>query len=137
MQPVRGQASIAGQDALPAGIRTGSTTSRPLRTAPFLFSPLRAAILPIAPLRLRTPGEPPGELRQGVYMGPAEAVQAHRDWGAEIGIASPFPVFQLGQEGFDDAVAELETTLRERRISPGGRAAPRQGQTIRLLRRGD
>ena len=63
-------------------------------------------------------------------MGPAEAVQAHLDLGAQLSIAGHFQVFQLGADGFDDAVSELASTLKERDLNPGSFIIPIHGQAI-------
>ena len=69
------------------------------------FSPIRVALLPISPFRPQQSTEPPREsYPSSMHMGPAEAVQAHVDLGAELSIAAHFHVFQLGPDGFDDAV---------------------------------
>jgi len=63
-------------------------------------------------------------------MGPAEAVQAHLDLGAQLSIAAHFQVFQLGADGFGDAVNELASTLRERDLQPESFIIPIHGQAI-------
>jgi hypothetical protein len=60
-------------------------------------------------------------------MGPAEAVQAHLDLRAHVSIASHFQVFQLGSDGFYDAVNELASTLKEQNLKPGAFIAPEPG----------
>jgi L-ascorbate metabolism protein UlaG (beta-lactamase superfamily) len=95
------------------------------------FSPIRAALLPIAPFRPR-PSQVPLPYSSGVHMGPAEAVQAHLDLGAQISIAAHFQVFQLGADGFDDAVNELASSLRERNLKPDAFLAPTPGRVIML-----
>lgn len=65
-------------------------------------------------------------------MGPAEAVQAHTDLDAELSIAAHFQVFQLGFDGFDDAVTELAATLKNRDLTPETFIAPTPGQPIEL-----
>jgi hypothetical protein len=51
-------------------------------------------------------------------MRPREAVQAHLDLEAEVSIAAHFQVFQLGPDGFDEAVQELASTLKQRDLEP-------------------
>jgi hypothetical protein len=63
-------------------------------------------------------------------MGPAEAVQAHLDLGAQLSIAAHFQVFQLGADGFGDAVNELASTLQERDMKPESFITPIRGQAI-------
>jgi L-ascorbate metabolism protein UlaG (beta-lactamase superfamily) len=82
------------------------------------FSPIRVALLPISPFRPTWSKEPPRDPRLSVHMGPTEAVQAHIDLGAEGSIAAHFQVFQLGWDGFDDAVNGLAAVLSERRLNP-------------------
>jgi hypothetical protein len=65
-------------------------------------------------------------------MGPAEAVQAHLDLRAEASIAAHFQVFQLGADGFDDAVNGLAATLKERNLKPDAFVAPTAGRAIVL-----
>jgi hypothetical protein len=49
-------------------------------------------------------------------MEPMEAVQAHIDLNAQVSIAGHFQVFQLGPDGFDDAVNELSAALKEQNL---------------------
>lgn len=99
------------------------------------FSPIRVALLPIAPFRPPQSKEPPLAYYPSVHMGPAEAIAAHMDLGAEVSIAAHFRVFQLGVDGFDDAVNELASTLKERNLNPDAFIAPVPGQAIQLAAR--
>ena len=65
-------------------------------------------------------------------MGPAEAVQAHMDLGAPLSIAAHFQVFQLGADGFEDAVDDLTLTLKGYSMKPDDFVAPTPGRAIRL-----
>jgi len=94
------------------------------------FSPIRVAILPIAPFRPQKTKEPTPGYRPIVHMGPAEAVTAHLDLGAPFTIAAHFQVFRLGIEGFDDAVTVLASTLKEHNLKPDTFVAPVLGQAI-------
>ncbi|MFH1124481.1 MAG: MBL fold metallo-hydrolase [Pseudomonadota bacterium] len=94
------------------------------------FSSIRVALLPIAPFRPRQAKEPIHERYSSVHMGPAEAVQAHLDLGAQLSIAAHFQVFQLGADGFGDAVNELASTLRERDLKPESFITPIRSQAI-------
>jgi L-ascorbate metabolism protein UlaG (beta-lactamase superfamily) len=94
------------------------------------FAPLRMAILPISPFRPMHAGEPPGGFRPGVHMGPAEAVEAHLDLGAQVSVAAHFQVFQLGPDGFDDAVTELASMLKVRDLRPNAFIVPLPGRTV-------
>jgi len=94
------------------------------------FSPIRVALLPIAPFRPVKPQDPNPGYRSIVHMGPGEAVKAHRDLGAPFTIAAHFQVFRLGIEGFDDAVTILASTLKEHNLKPDTFIAPVFGQTI-------
>jgi len=94
------------------------------------FSPIRVALLPIAPFRPQKPNEPAPGHRLIVHMGPAEAVKAHLDLGAPFTIAAHFQVFRLGIEGFDDAVTVLASTLKEHNLKPDTFIAPVFGQAI-------
>jgi L-ascorbate metabolism protein UlaG (beta-lactamase superfamily) len=96
------------------------------------FSPIRAALLPIAPFRPQKSNAPPQWNHPSVHMGPAEAVQAHLDLGAAVSAAAHFQVFQLGFDGFDDAVDTLAAALKERDLPPDAFIAPIPGQTIEL-----
>ena len=82
------------------------------------FSPIRAAILPISPFQPLSSDKPSSDYRLRVHMRPREAVQAHSDLGAEVSVAAHFQVFQLGPDGFDDALQELASTLKERNLKP-------------------
>lgn len=74
------------------------------------FPRIRVAILPIAPFQPKSTRQPPSI---GHHMGPAEAVVAHKDLNPEVSIAGHYQVFQLGLDGFDDAVRTLAETLKE------------------------
>jgi L-ascorbate metabolism protein UlaG (beta-lactamase superfamily) len=96
------------------------------------FSPIRVAILPISPFRPQQSKEPPRQRYPSVHMGPAEAVQAHEDLGAQLSVAAHFQVFQLGSDGFYDAVNELASSLTERDLKPEVFVAPIPGRAIEL-----
>jgi L-ascorbate metabolism protein UlaG (beta-lactamase superfamily) len=96
------------------------------------FSPIRVALLPISPFRPQQSKEPARENYPNVHMGPADAVQAHADLGASLSIAAHFQVFQLGSDGFGDAVEGLASALRERSLKPDEFIAPTPGQVIEL-----
>jgi L-ascorbate metabolism protein UlaG (beta-lactamase superfamily) len=76
------------------------------------FAPLRAALLPIGPFQPKSEGRS-SDQRVRVHMRPEEAVQAHLDLGAPVSIAAHYGVFQLGPDGFDDAVRLLSSTLEK------------------------
>jgi L-ascorbate metabolism protein UlaG (beta-lactamase superfamily) len=94
------------------------------------FSPIRVALLPIAPFRPPQAKEPVPGYRSVVHMGPAEAVQAHLDLNPRISIAAHFQVFRLGMEGFEDAVNALSSTLKEYNLEPDAFVAPVLGRAI-------
>ena len=98
------------------------------------FSPIRVALLPISPFRPKRVQEP-SPFSSSVHMGPAEAVQTHLDLGAQLSIASHFQVFQLGMDGFDDAVNELSAILPKRNLHSDTFLAPLPGRAIMLTRR--
>jgi L-ascorbate metabolism protein UlaG (beta-lactamase superfamily) len=98
------------------------------------FPGIRVALLPISPYQPRDANEPPALNRRSVHMGPLEAVRAQLDLGAEIGVASHFQVFQLGGDGFEDAVKELASVLKSQELKPETFIAPAPGQTIVLSR---
>ena len=77
----------------------------------------------------------PSPFSSSVHMGPAEAVQTHLDLGAQLSIASHFQVFQLGMDGFDDAVNELSAILPKRNLHSDTFLAPLPGRAIMLTRR--
>jgi len=77
------------------------------------FSPIKVAILPIAPFQPQQSKEP---RHNSLHMEPMEAVQAHIDLNAQVSIAGHFQVFQLGPDGFDDAVNELSAALKEQNL---------------------
>lgn len=95
------------------------------------FPPIRVAILPISPFRPREANNP-SPYSSVVHMGPAEAVQAHLDLGAPLSIAAHFQVFQLGADGFKDAVDDLTLTLKRRSMKPDDFVVTAPGRTIRL-----
>jgi L-ascorbate metabolism protein UlaG (beta-lactamase superfamily) len=99
------------------------------------FSPIRVALLPISPFNPQLPKDAPLERRSVMHMGPAEAVKAHTDLGAQQSIAAHFRVFQLGPDGFDDAVNELAAMLKERDIDARAFLAPTPGQVAELMGR--
>jgi L-ascorbate metabolism protein UlaG (beta-lactamase superfamily) len=96
------------------------------------FSPIRAALLPIAPFRPSQAGDPTQGYRRIIHMGPADAVQAHLDLGTLVSIAAHYQVFQLGFDGFNDAVDELVASLKEHHLKPDAFVAPTFGQTIHI-----
>jgi L-ascorbate metabolism protein UlaG (beta-lactamase superfamily) len=93
------------------------------------FSSIKAAILPISPFQPRQSNEPP---RIGNHMGPLEAIPAHKDLNARVSIASHFQVFQLGSDGFDDAVNSLTTVLKEHNLHHEAFVTPEPGQPLEL-----
>lgn len=96
------------------------------------FSPIRAALLPISPFRsqqVKTSFVPNFSAN---HMGPSEAVLAHIDLKTQLSLAAHFQVFQLGWDGFDDAVSELSAALKEHDLNPGEFLAPSPGQTREL-----
>ena len=93
------------------------------------FSPIRVAILPISPYQPKSSDKPSADYRLRVHMRPREAVQAHLDLGAQVSVAAHFQVFQLGPDGFDDAVQELAATLNGRNLSPDAFIALSPGQS--------
>lgn len=92
------------------------------------FSPIRVALLPIAPFQPKSSKEPGPDRRLRVHMGPAEAVQAHLDLGASVSIGAHFQVFQLGPDGFNEATEVLDYTLKKGKLSP---------DTFRILKPGE
>lgn len=96
------------------------------------FSPVRVALLPIAPFRPKKADEPPPVHRSIVHMGPAEAVKAHMDLGAQVSLAAHFQVFRLGPDGFDDAVNELAGALKVHNLNPRAFVAPLPGQALQV-----
>jgi L-ascorbate metabolism protein UlaG (beta-lactamase superfamily) len=96
------------------------------------FSPIRVALLPIAPFRPPQAKESNQEYRPVLHMGPAEAVKAHIDLRTLLSIAAHFQVFRLGVEGFDDAVNVLVASLKEHNLKPDTFIAPVFGQAIKI-----
>jgi L-ascorbate metabolism protein UlaG (beta-lactamase superfamily) len=93
------------------------------------FSPVRVAILPISPFQPRPSNEPP---RVSHHMGPLEAIPAHKDLNAQVSIAAHFQVFQLGSDGFDDALNELSAVLKEHNLNHDAFVALEPGQPLEL-----
>jgi L-ascorbate metabolism protein UlaG (beta-lactamase superfamily) len=99
------------------------------------FPGIRVALLPISPYQPREANEPSGLNYRSVHTGPAEAVQAHLDLGAKVSVASHFQVFQLGGDGFADAVNELASVLKSQDLSPNVFIAPALGRAIEFATR--
>ncbi|MDP1992725.1 MAG: MBL fold metallo-hydrolase [Syntrophales bacterium] len=96
------------------------------------FPQIRAALLPIAPFRPKQSTDTLTVHYSSVHMGPTEAVQAHLDLDAQVSIAAHYQVFQLGADGFNDALKELGSTLRERDLKSDAFLTPIPGQAIEL-----
>ena len=96
------------------------------------FSPIRVALLPIAPFRPPQAWESIPGYHHVVHMGPAEAVKAHMDLGTPLSIAAHFQVFRLGVEGFNDAVDVLAASLKEHSLKPDAFVTPVFGQAIKI-----
>jgi L-ascorbate metabolism protein UlaG (beta-lactamase superfamily) len=94
------------------------------------FSPIQVALLPISPFRTQRSNESTPPHFSIVHMGPSEAVQAHRDLNAHLSLAAHFQVFQLGWDGFDDAVDELGFSLKKHHLRHDEFVAPVLGQAI-------
>ena len=92
----------------------------------------RVAILPISPFQPKS-SDKPSSHRLRVHMRSREAVKAHLDLGAQVSIAAHFRVFQLGPDGFDDAVQELTSTLELRNLKPDAFLALDPGQSYELI----
>ncbi len=101
------------------------------------YAPLRVALLPIAPFRPQTAQGSSIPNYSGNHMSPADAVKAHFDLKADLSIAAHFQVFQLGWDGFDDAVNGLTAALQENKLAPDVFIAPAPGQTIEINRAGN
>ncbi|MBP1750554.1 MAG: metallo-hydrolase/oxidoreductase, partial [Deltaproteobacteria bacterium] len=102
------------------------------RDIALLFSPIRVALLPIAPFRPPQARESTRGNRSVVHLGPAEAVKAHRDLGGPLSVAAHFRVFRLGVEGFNDAVDVLAASLKEHSLKPDAFVTPVIGQAIKI-----
>lgn len=96
------------------------------------FSPIRVALLPISPFRPQQMRTEQPRIFSIVHMGPLEATGAHIDLGAKRSIAAHFQVFQLGWDGFDDAVNELSANLKKQALSPDDFLTPAPGRPIEL-----
>ena len=94
------------------------------------FGPIKIAILPISPFRPQQAEQLLQVNRYTVHMGPEEAVRAHLDLNAQLSIAAHFQVFQLGFDGFDDAVNGLKSALHERNLKSDVFIAPTPGEAI-------
>ena len=96
------------------------------------FPPIRVALLPISPFQPQQSKTAQPPLFSVVHMSPAEAIQAHADLGASLSIAAHFQVFQLGWDGFDDAVKELTANMKKNTLAPGDFLAPTTGTPIEI-----
>jgi L-ascorbate metabolism protein UlaG (beta-lactamase superfamily) len=94
------------------------------------FAPVRMAILPISPYRPQESKDQMSRNYSLVHMGPGEAVQAHEELGATVSIAAHFQVFQLGADGYYDAVNELPLVLKSRNLRPDDFLVPVLGTVI-------
>jgi len=95
------------------------------------FSPIKVALLPISPFRPQRHAQDFTAANfSSVHIGPAEAVQAHLDLGAQTSIAGHYQVFHLGTDGFDDAVNELASTLEERDLPAEAFIVPTLGRAV-------
>ncbi|MRR16267.1 MAG: hypothetical protein EG826_07405 [Deltaproteobacteria bacterium] len=94
------------------------------------FSPIRVALLPISPFRPKQMKTEQPRIFSVVHMGPLEAIQAHIDLRAGRSIAAHFQVFQLGWDGFDDAVNELSADMKKRSLGPDAFIAPIPGRPV-------
>lgn len=65
-----------------------------------------------------------------MHMNPAEAVQAHRDIGAQQSVAMHWGTFQLTDEGRDEPVAALATALQEAHIPAEQFRALNPGESV-------
>ena len=101
------------------------------------FSPIRVALLPISPFRPPQSNEQPHRHYPEIHMGPAEAVQAHLDLRAKLSIAAHFQIFQLGADGFEDALNELKSALAVRELKPDAFIALMPGRSVELTERLD
>lgn len=96
------------------------------------FTSIRVALLPISPYRPQQAQTSAVPNYSSNHMGPAEAVRAHIDLKAGLSIAKHFQVFQLGWDGFDDAVNGLAIALKEQNLTPDKFIAPVPGQIIKI-----
>jgi L-ascorbate metabolism protein UlaG (beta-lactamase superfamily) len=95
------------------------------------FSPIKVAILSISPFNPKS-ADKPSSNRLRVHMRSREAVKAHLDLNAQVSLGAHFQVFQLGPDGFDDAVQELASTLKQRDLKPDAFLALNPGQSYEL-----
>lgn len=101
------------------------------------FSPITVALLPIAPFESHQGGQSARGYSHLIHMGPAEAVRAHMDLGTPLSIAAHFRVFQLGMDGFNDAVDALDSALKEHNLNRDAFIAPVFGRPIAVASSGD
>jgi L-ascorbate metabolism protein UlaG (beta-lactamase superfamily) len=92
----------------------------------------RVAILPISPFSPSNSNGPLHRQYSQNHMGPVEAVQAHLDLRAGLSIAAHFQVFQLGADGFDDALNGLRTALAKHGLQSDAFIAPPPGRPVAL-----
>ncbi len=95
------------------------------------FSPIRVALLPIAPFKHRDGVSNQG-FRRIIHMDPADAVKAHIDLETPLSIAAHYQVFQFGFDGYGDALEALAMSMNENRLHPHAFIAPIFGKTIVL-----
>jgi L-ascorbate metabolism protein UlaG (beta-lactamase superfamily) len=93
------------------------------------FSPIKVALLPVSPYQPKSMTKPSARTRLRVHMGPDEALQAHRDVGAQSSIAAHLRTFQLGPDTFDDAAEGIAQSLREHQMPPEAFIVLNPGQT--------
>jgi L-ascorbate metabolism protein UlaG (beta-lactamase superfamily) len=91
------------------------------------FGPMDVSLLPIGAYE-------PRWFMKEQHMNPEEAVRAHQDLQSKLSIAIHFGTFQLSDEGIDDPVRDLLTSLQAAHISQSDFLVLKNGQsTLRSL----
>lgn len=76
------------------------------------YKEFRVALLPIG-------GYEPRWFMKGAHMNPAEAVEAHKTFNAQVSIGIHFGTFaSLTDEGIDQPLIDLEVALKEAEVNP-------------------
>lgn len=94
------------------------------------FGPMELSILPIAPFNFKVNGAPHPATWMRIHMNPQDAVQAHRDLKSRRSLACHFQTFQLGGDGFEDAVRDLDRAVKEKKLSAKEFTPPPLGEAV-------
>jgi L-ascorbate metabolism protein UlaG (beta-lactamase superfamily) len=96
------------------------------------FSPIKIALIPIAPFHQPGPGEENSPNFARVHLGPAEAVIAHIELGSQLSFACHFQTFQLGAEEYNSAPKALDSAIAKQGLKPDAFKILVYGQSMKV-----